>query len=83
MIEVLPHVQIIDLNKGKRVLANMVTDKVYEINDLTFDIIINLKNSQLNTEELFCKLSEKYQMEKADLEKFIELLKKQKIVVES
>ena len=82
MIEVLPQVQIIDLDNGKKVLANMMTDKVYEINKLTFDIIINLKNYKLNREELFLKLSEEYYLEKSDLDKFINKLKKQKIIVE-
>lgn len=82
MIEVLPQVQIIDLDNGKKVLANMMTDKVYEINKLTFDIIINLKNYKLNREELFLKLSEEYYLEKSDLDKFINKLKKQEIIVE-
>ena len=82
MIVVLPQVQIIDLDNGKKVLANMMTDKVYEINKLTFDIIINLKNYKLNREELFLKLSEEYYLEKSDLDKFINKLKKQEIIVE-
>ena len=82
MIEVLPQVQIIDLDNGKKVLANMMTDKVYEINKLTFDIIINMKNYKLNREELFLKLSEEYYLEKSDLDKFINKLKKQEIIVE-
>ena len=82
MIEVLPQVQIIDLDNGKKVLANMMTDKVYEVNKLTFDIIINLKNYKLNREELFLKLSEEYYLEKSDLDKFINKLKKQEIIVE-
>lgn len=79
MLKLKSHVQIIELRNGKKILANSITDKVYELNDISFDILTAIQtNSFLSSEQLLIYLDEKFNhnIDLKTLKSFLSLLTK-------
>lgn len=85
MLQVPAHVQIIELKNGKKILTNSITDQVYELNNLSFDIIKIIQlNNCINRENLIYRLKEnyEYQIKAEDIKTFLDTLIKRKLVGE-
>lgn len=83
MLEVPSHIQLIELRNGKKVLTNSITDKVFELNDFSFDIITTIQiNNCSSCEDLTIKLKKRfnYPLDSKVIANFVEMLIKRNVV---